>query len=90
VGCQFIRSVLGPIEEVTTYEKVVIRNPVKPNVAVQAGKRSLARLTTRMTIKQSQNPRPRTPPSEPMFKVATAMFALNLHHSLYISSELCD
>lgn len=67
------------MKDVSTYEKVVIRKPVSPNVAVQAGKRSLARLTIRMTIKQSQNPRPREPPREPTFKVATAILALNLY-----------
>lgn len=61
-----------------THEKVVIRRPVSPTVAVHAGRRSLKRLTMRMMMKQSQNPRPREPPRDPMLRVATAMFALNL------------
>lgn len=35
--------------------------------------------TIRMTMKQSQKGRPREPPREPMLRVATAMFALNLY-----------
>jgi hypothetical protein len=35
-------------------------------------------LTSNMTMKQSQNERPSAPPREPMFSVATAIFALNL------------
>ncbi|KAF7595696.1 hypothetical protein BBP40_005140 [Aspergillus hancockii] len=38
-----------------TYEKVVMRNPVKPKAAVHAGSRSLMRLTTKITMKLSQN-----------------------------------
>lgn len=64
--------------EMITHENVVIRRPVSPTVAVHAGSRSLARLTIRMMMKQSQNPRPREPPKDPMLRVATAMFALNL------------
>lgn len=65
--------------QICTYENVVIRRPVKPTVAVHAGRRSLVRLTTRMTMKQSQNPRPRDPPRDPMLRVAMAMLALSLY-----------
>jgi hypothetical protein len=64
--------------EIVTHENVVIRSPVNPNTDVQAGSKLLVMLTMRMTMKQSQKGRPREPPSEPMLRVATAMFALNL------------
>lgn len=60
------------------YEKVVMRSPVSPKAAVHAGRRSLTKLTTRMTMKLSQNLRPIAPPRAPVVSVATAMFALNL------------
>jgi hypothetical protein len=59
-------------------EKLVILSPVRPKVAVHAGKRQLARFTTTMIAKQSQNERPILPPIVPTLRVATAMFALNL------------
>lgn len=62
----------------TAYEKVVILRPVNPAVAVHAGSRSLVTFTTKMTMKHSQNPSPREPPRDPMFRVATAILALNL------------
>jgi hypothetical protein len=64
-----------------TYEKVVIRSPVKPKDAVQAGSRQLAILTTRIMAKQSQKESPMEPPTMPVLKVATAILALSLHHS---------
>jgi len=63
---------------VATYEKVVMRRPVKPNEAVQAGKRQEAMFTTRMIAKQSQKESPILPPTIPVDSVATAMLALNL------------
>jgi hypothetical protein len=61
-----------------TYEKVVIRKPVSPKEAVQAGRRQEATFTTRIMAKQSQKDRPMLPPTMPVESVATAMFALNL------------
>jgi hypothetical protein len=63
---------------VVTYEKVVMRRPVNPKEAVQAGRRQEATFTTRMTAKQSQNDKPMLPPTIPVDSVATAMLALNL------------
>jgi len=64
-----------------TYEKVVIRNPVKPKDAVQAGSKQETTLTTRNMAKQSQKLRPMLPPTIPVDNVATAMFALSLEKS---------
>ena len=61
-----------------TYEKVVMRKPVNPKEAVQAGSRQEATFTTRMIAKQSQNDKPILPPTMPVERVATAMLALNL------------
>jgi hypothetical protein len=61
-----------------SYENVVIRKPVNPNDAVQAGKRQEAMFTTRMIAKQSQKDNPMLPPTIPVDKVATAILALNL------------
>jgi len=63
---------------VVTYEKVVMRKPVNPKEAVQAGSRQEATFTTRMIAKQSQNDKPILPPTMPVERVATAMLALNL------------
>jgi len=63
-----------------TYEKVVIRSPVKPNAAVQAGRRSLKRFTIKITMKLSQKDKPKEPPSTPVLSVATAIFAFSLSH----------
>lgn len=67
--------------ECLTHEKVVMRSPVKPNAAVQAGIRSLKRFTIRITMKLSQKDRPMEPPNVPVLSVATAMFALSLSHT---------
>ena len=61
-----------------SYENVVIRKPVNPNDAVQAGRRQEAMSTTRMIAKQSQKDNPVLPPTIPVEKVATAILALNL------------
>lgn len=61
-----------------TYENVVIRSPVKPKDAVQAGSRQETTFTTIMMAKQSQKDKPILPPTIPVDKVATAMLALNL------------
>jgi len=61
-----------------SYEKVVIRKPVNPNDAVQAGRRQEAMFTTGMIAKQSQKDNPMLPPTIPVDKVATAILALNL------------
>jgi hypothetical protein len=61
-----------------TYEKVVIRRPVKPNVAVQAGRRQETTFTKRIIAKQSQKDKPMLPPTIPVDSVATAMLALIL------------
>jgi hypothetical protein len=61
-----------------SYENVVIRKPVSPNDAVQAGRRQEAMFTTRMIAKPSQKDNPMLPPTIPVDKVATAMLALNL------------
>jgi hypothetical protein len=66
------------------YEKVVIRNPVKPNDAVQAGNRQEIRFTTKMMAKQSKNEMPMLPPSIPVDNVATAMLALNLEDVRFV------
>ena len=59
-------------------EKVVIRRPVNPNVAVQAGKRQEKMFTVVMMAKQCQKLRPMLPPTIPVFNVATAKLALIL------------
>jgi hypothetical protein len=61
-----------------SYENVVMRSPVSPKPAVQAGMRQDTRLTMTMIAKQSQKDKPIEPPILPMFNVATAMLALNL------------
>jgi len=61
-----------------TYENVVIRKPVSPNDAVQAGSRQEKAFTTRMIAKQSQKFMPMLPPTIPVDRVATAILALNL------------
>jgi len=70
-----------------TYENVVIRKPVSPNEAVQAGSRQERAFTTRIMAKQSQKFMPMLPPTIPVDKVATAIFALNLEE---ISSSKID
>jgi hypothetical protein len=62
-----------------SYEKVVIRKPVNPKDAVQAGRRQDAMFTTRMIAKQSQNASPMLPPTIPVERVAMAILALNLY-----------
>jgi len=59
------------------HEKVVIRRPVRPKEAVQAGRRQEATFTTRMMAKLSQKDKPMLPPTIPVDSVATAMLALN-------------
>jgi hypothetical protein len=56
-----------------------MRRPVRPNVAVHAGRRQAVRLMTTMMAKQCQNERPMAPPTMPVLSVATAMLALSLH-----------
>ena len=62
----------------STYENVVIRNPVSPKVAVNAGTRQLRRLIMMMIAKLSQKARPMLGPTMPVLSVATAILALNL------------
>ncbi|KAF7185522.1 hypothetical protein HII31_13146 [Pseudocercospora fuligena] len=59
---------------------VVIRSPVRPNVAVHAGNMHASRLTTIIIAKLSQKLRPILGPTIPVDRVATAKFALNLMH----------
>jgi hypothetical protein len=66
------------LEFLATYENVVMRKPVNPNDAVHAGNKQLRRFTTTMIAKESQNARPKVPPTMPVDKVATAILALNL------------
>jgi hypothetical protein len=61
-----------------SYENVVMRKPVKPKEAVQAGRRQEATFTTRTTTKHSQNDNPMLPPTMPVDSVATAILALSL------------
>jgi len=74
---------------IVTYENVVMRSPVSPKTAVHAERTLLVRLTINMMMKQSQNESPREPPREPMFRVATAMLALNLSVDIYVSRLIC-
>jgi hypothetical protein len=55
-----------------------MRSPVSPKVAVQAGSKHAMTFTTIMMAKQSQKARPISPPTMPVFKVATAILALIL------------
>jgi hypothetical protein len=71
-----------------SYENVVIRSPVRPKDAVQAGNRQLAILTTKMIAKQSQKDSPIEPPTVPALRVATAILALSLRQSRQTNSPL--
>jgi hypothetical protein len=68
---------LQKVHEIS-YENVVMRNPVKPKEAVQAGRRQEATFTTRIITRQSQKDKPMLPPTMPVDSVATAILALSL------------
>jgi hypothetical protein len=68
---------LEVIHEIS-YENVVMRKPVKPKEAVQAGRRQEATFTTRIMATHSENDKPMLPPTMPVDSVATAILALNL------------
>lgn len=58
-------------------ENVVIRSPVNPNVAVQAGSKQEKTLMIRMMAKLLQKSKPIEGPTIPVLSVATAKLALN-------------
>ena len=64
-------------EDTFAYEKEVMRNPVKPKPAVQAGMNVLKKFTTRIIAKEPQKERLITLPRVPTLSVATGMLALN-------------
>jgi hypothetical protein len=61
-----------------TYEKVVIRSPVRPKVAVHAGIAQVNMFIAIIIAKLSQKFRPIIGPTMPVLRVATAILALNL------------
>lgn len=61
-----------------SYEKLVMRRPVRPKDAVQAGIMQAKTLMTTMIAKLDQKSRPMLGPTMPVLTVATAIFALNL------------
>lgn len=63
-----------------SHEKLVIRRPVKPKDAVQAGIIHAKTLMTTMIAKLDQKSRPMLGPTIPVLTVATAMFALSLQN----------
>jgi hypothetical protein len=73
-----------------SYENVVMRNPVKPKEAVQAGRRQEATFTTRMMTKQSEKDKPTLPPTMPVDSVATAILALNLERIRFSNLRLSE